>query len=152
MPSVNLLSLMGFYYYPLRIRELFQIRFVGNSQFMTTFLATAGQHFTAIGGLHALTKSVNAFAPARMGLECTFHDSKILLWEGKIREKCGPGQLYGMYFTEKYPRVRLALPAVPVGSVAWNWKLPLTRWVVALFSRIVICPVDDSKTVVVVGR
>lgn len=60
---------------------------------MTALLAAAGQHFTAIGRLHAFTESVNALAAARMGLECTFHDSKIFLWEGKIREKTTPSQV-----------------------------------------------------------
>jgi hypothetical protein len=56
-----------------RSRGLFQIGFVGNGQFVTTFCATAGQYFTTIGRLHAFAETVNGLAAAGMWLKCTFH-------------------------------------------------------------------------------
>ena len=60
-------------------RVLFQFRFVGNRQFLTTLFPAACQYFTAIGSLHALTKTVNVFAAASMWLERTFHSIDFVL-------------------------------------------------------------------------
>jgi hypothetical protein len=54
-------------------RGLFQFRFVGNSQFLTTLFTTAGQNFATVGGLHPLAETVNALAATSMWLKCTFH-------------------------------------------------------------------------------
>jgi hypothetical protein len=43
--------------------------------YFTAFCATAGQYFTAIGSLHALSKTMYRFTAAAMRLKCTFHDS-----------------------------------------------------------------------------
>ena len=54
-------------------RGLFQFRFVGNSQLLTTLFTTAGQNFATVGGLHPLAETVNALAATSMWLKCTFH-------------------------------------------------------------------------------
>jgi hypothetical protein len=80
---------------------------------MTAFLATAGQHLATIGRLHAFTKSVNALAAARMGLECTFHDSKIYFGRAKLVKKALPAN-------RKYKIRRNSLdffPASPKGYI-----------------------------------
>lgn len=53
---------------------------------MTPFAATAGQHFTTVGGLHALAEPVNGFAAAAVRLERTFHVSLVFHCLKKGRE------------------------------------------------------------------
>lgn len=57
---------------------LFQLAFRRNSQFLTTLCATAGQDFTTIGCLHALTETVNGFTTTTVWLKCSFHFSMFL--------------------------------------------------------------------------
>ena len=61
-----------------RGRRLLKLAFRRNSQFLTTLCATAGQYFTAIGSLHALTETVNGFTTTTVWLKCSFHFSMFL--------------------------------------------------------------------------
>ena len=58
---------------PQAVKLLFQFLFIANSQLVTAFCASAGQHFPAIGSLHPFTETVNGLTAAAMGLKCTFH-------------------------------------------------------------------------------
>ena len=40
---------------------------------MAAFCTSAGQHFSAIGGLHTLAETVYGLAAASMRLKCPFH-------------------------------------------------------------------------------
>lgn len=53
--------------------KLLELAFVANCQFVATLGTAAGQHFTAVGSLHALAETMNAFATTVVRLECTFH-------------------------------------------------------------------------------
>jgi hypothetical protein len=58
---------------PAGSQALLQFAFVAYCQFVATLGTAASQHFTAVGSLHALTESMNAFAATVVRLECTFH-------------------------------------------------------------------------------
>ncbi len=57
------------------------VPFVRNTQFFASFATAAGQYFTAIFGLHALTKTVLIFSLPFGGLKRPFHH--LIIWERK---------------------------------------------------------------------
>jgi hypothetical protein len=54
-------------------KSLFQFFLIADGKLVAAFCTAAGQHFSTIGGLHTLSKTVNSFAAASMGLKCPFH-------------------------------------------------------------------------------
>ena len=46
---------------------------VGNSQSLSAFAATGGQHFSTIGGRHSLTETMLVGSFSQRGLECSLH-------------------------------------------------------------------------------
>jgi len=46
---------------------------IRNSQFLTTFGTTGGQHAAAVCSEHSLTEAVLVVATAIVGLKCSFH-------------------------------------------------------------------------------
>ena len=59
-------------YLNLSSNGLFQFPFVGNCELFTALSSSAGQYFTAIGGLHALAEAMHRFTAAYVRLIGSF--------------------------------------------------------------------------------
>ena len=53
---------------------------VGNSQSLSAFAATGGQHFSTVGGGHSLAETVLVGSFSQRGLECSLHIINIFLF------------------------------------------------------------------------
>jgi hypothetical protein len=61
---------------------------------MAAFSTAATQYFSAIGGLHAFTETMNRFTAAAMRLKCTFHFKSVFSRYQITRGEPGLFQLY----------------------------------------------------------
>jgi len=72
----------------LRLRALLQLAFVAYGKLVAAFGTAAGQHFAAVGRLHALAETMYAFAATVVRLKSTFHSFNSF----SFLMKCGPGE------------------------------------------------------------